>query len=665
MKKSLFTLFVLFVMSMSLMAEGVDVNKAKKIGVKFLNANTKLKVSDLDLAYTSVNEKGNTCFYVFTNKGKGFVIVSADDRMKPILGYSSENNFNSNNINPALNSFFQNYIAVVDYVVDSKMERSTEAKRDWESVENTGKVAVNRVDGGVVPLVKTTWNQSDIYNSMCPEDPAGFGGHVKSGCVANAMAQIMNYWQWPQIGEGSYSYQSDYGILNANFGATEYKYEMMPEFLDYTSPQEEVDAVALLQYHAGISVDMMYGPTGSGAYSYNVPIAMKYCFRYNSDLYPTYLDYVDGYISVWENMLRESIDRGEPVYYSSFGPDGGHAFVCSGYDENNLFHFNWGWQGFDNGYYAIDNFYLTYHDFPYGHEAIFNMKPKSQYYNQPKAVDNVKYETDDEAFVNTISFDVPVTNLNEASLSSIDSVVVLRNNTIIYTHYNPTPGETLTFDDQLEKNGLNYYKIYSVANGLKSHAVIDTVMTGPAYDLKFNLYDSDNDGWLSPSISILDSRGVVVKRLGLVNGDFETITVSVPDNDTLTFFWNYVNAAYSDEDAECSFEIFYADSLLYKSEGKPKVGALTDFYINYNHVNIDENQKNNIVDIFPNPVATTFNISGVDVEEIIIYNYCGQEMVIMNDCPNVVNVSDLSAGLYMMSIKDKEGRVWVKKFVKK
>ena len=664
MKRILFTLLALLMMSMGLMAENVNVDKAKKIGVKFLNVNTSLKVSDLDLSYTSVNESGKPCFYVFTNKGKGFVIVSADNRMKPILGYSSENNFNSNDINPALNSFFQNYIAAVDYVVESKMERSEEAKRDWESVENTGKVAVNRVDGGVAPLVKTTWNQSDIYNSLCPEDPAGFGGHVKSGCVANAMAQIMNYWQWPQIGEGSYSYQSDYGILNADFGATEYKYEMMPEFLDYTSPQEEVDAVALLQYHAGISVDMMYGPTGSGAYSYNVPIAMKYCFRYNSDLYPTYLDYVDGYISVWENMLRESIDRGEPVYYSSFGPDGGHAFVCSGYDENNLFHFNWGWQGFDNGYYAIDNFYLTYHDFPYGHEAIFNMKPKSQYYNQPKAVDNVKYETDDEDFVNTISFDVPVANLNEASLSSIDSVVVLRNNTIVYVRHNPTPGETLTFDDQLEKNGLNYYKIYSVANGLKSHAVIDTVMTGPAYDLKFNLYDSDNDGWLSPSISILDSRGVVVKRLGLDNGDFETITASVPDNDTLTFFWNYVNAAYSDEDAECSFEIYYSDSLLYKSVGKPKVGPLADFYINHNHVYVGE--KTTIkVDVFPNPVVSTLNISGVEVDEIIIYNYCGQEMMILNDCSNFINVSDLSEGLYMMNIKDKEGHILVKKFVKK
>ena len=128
----LITLFMLAIMSVNLMAENVDVNKAKAIGVKFLNSNTKLKVSDLDLAYTSVNEKGNPCFYVFTNKGNGFVIVSADDRMKPILGYSSENNFNSNSINPALNSFFQNYIAAVDYVVESKMERC--ASKDLQTI---------------------------------------------------------------------------------------------------------------------------------------------------------------------------------------------------------------------------------------------------------------------------------------------------------------------------------------------------------------------------------------------------------------------------------------------------------------------------------------------------------------------------------------------------
>ncbi len=663
--KKVFFICVMILMSISLFSQNVEVQTAKSLGTLFLKQNTDLKYIDLELAYTSMTQKGKAVFYVFANKGKGFVIVSADDRMRPILGYSGENTFNGEDINPNLNTFFCNYVSTMEYVADNDFERSDYAKNDWDCLKRTGRLSHNRTNNSVKPLVTTTWNQSDIYNSMCPEDPAGFGGHVKSGCVANAMAQIMNYWEWPQIGDGSYSYQSEYGLLEADFGNTNYLYELMPEFLDYTSPQEEIDAVALLQYHAGISVDMMYGATASGAYSHNVPIAMKYCFRYECDLYSTYLDYVEGGITEWENKLRESLDNGEPIYYSSFGPDGGHAYVCSGYDENNLFHFNWGWQGFDNGYYAIDNFYLTYHDFPYGHEAIFNMRPKAQYYKQPKTVDNVKYETDDVKFVNTITFDAPVSCINEAALSKIDSIVVLRNNSVVYTYYDPTPGESLSFDDLLDKNGVNYYKIYSVANGLKSKAVIDTVMTGPTYDLKFALYDSDEDGWLSPSISILDTRGMVVKRLGLENGGYETITVSVPDDDTLTFFWNYVNAAYSDEDEECSFEIFYSDSLIYKSGGKPAVGPFADFYINYNHISVDENQMCDDVDVYPNPVGSYLQIAGADVDEIVIYNSCGQEMMNVRNHSNVVNVSDLPYGLYFINIKDGEGRTAIRKFVKK
>lgn len=649
-------------MNISLFSQSVDVHTAESLGTLFLKNNTDLKSIDLELSYTALTKNEQAAFYVFTNKGKGFVIVSADDRMRPILGYSGENTFNTKDINPNLNTFFCNYVSTMEHVIEDNLERSEHAKNDWECLKNTGKLSFNRTDRFVKPLVTTTWNQSDIYNSMCPEDPAGFGGHVKSGCVANAMAQIMNYWEWPQTGEGSYSYQSEYGLLEADFGNTNYRYELMPDFLDYTSPQEEIDAVALLQYHAGISVDMMYGATASGAFSYYVPYAMASYFRYSDAMDSNSLEYTS--MMVWENMLRQILDRGEPLYYSAYGPDGGHAFVCSGYDANNLFHFNWGWQGFDNGYYAIDNFYLTYHDFPYGHEAIFNIRPKADYFDQPKPVDNVMFETDDETLLNTISFNVPTQNLNDETLSDIDSVVVLRNNRHLVTFDNPTPGETLSFEDQLENNGVNYYCIYPMSGGLKGKAVIDTIMTGPICELTFNLYDSDDDGWLSPSISILDSRGIVVKRLGLERGDFETITVSVPGNDTLTFFWNYVNAAYSDEDDECSFEIYDDENLIYKSEGKPQVGPLTDYYMDCG-VNVAENKYDDNIDVYPNPVDDVIYFSGFAADNIVIYNSIGQVIYYNALSNNKLCVDFLKTGLYFVKIQDANSNIVIKKFVKK
>ena len=663
--KKVFFICVMILMSLSVFSQSVDVQAAKSLGTLFMKHNTDLQSVDLELSYTATTQNGQPAFYVFSNKGKGFVIVSADDRMRPILGYSGENAFNSEDINPELNTFFTNYISTVEYVVDNNLERTSHAKSDWDCVRNTGKLSYNRTDNSAGPLVTTTWNQSDLYNSMCPEDPAGFGGHVKSGCVANAMAQIMNYWEWPQWGEGSYSYQSSYGVLEVDFENSNYRYELMPEFLDYTTPQAEVDAVAMLQYHAGVSVDMMYGPTASGAYSYFVPLAMKYSFRYECDLYTTYLDYLEGGITEWERLLRESIDRGEPLYYSAFGPDGGHAFVCSGYDENNLFHFNWGWQGFDNGYYAIDNFYLTDHDFPYGHEVIFNLRPKNNYFNQPKPVENVMFETNDETLVNTISFNAPTQNLKDDALQEIDSIIILRNDSHLFTFKNLIPGENLTFEDELAENGVNYYFIYPMCNGLKGKAVIDTIMTGPTCELKFNLYDSDDDGWQSPALSVLDSRGIVVERLKLENGSFDTITIAVPDNDTLTFFWNYVNAAYSDQDNECSFEIYDDDIMIYQSEGKPEVGALIDYYMDCEHVGVKENNYDDKVVIYPNPVENVISFTGIEVVNVTIYNSLGQE--VLNDIvmDNMLDVDSLKEGLYFVKIQDVDSNVVVKKFVKK
>ena len=663
--KKVFFICIMVLVNLGLFSQSVDIQTAGSLGTLFLKQNTGLKAVDLELSYTASTTDGYPAFYVFTNKGKGFVIVSADNRMRPVLGYSGENAFNGENINPELNAFFTNYISTMEYVVDNNLERSDYARNDWECLKNTGRLSYNKTNRSVEPLVKTTWNQSDLYNSMCPEDPAGFGGHAKSGCVANAMAQIMNYWEWPQQGQDSYSYQSDYGVIEANFGETNYQFELMPDFLDYTSSQTEIDAVALLQFHAGVGVEMMYGPTASGAWSAYVPLAMKYYLRYECGLYTTYLDNVEGGIPEWENMLRESIDRGEPLYYAAFGSDGVHAFVCSGYDENNLFHFNWGWQGFDNGYYAIDNFYLSNIAFPYGHEAFFNLKPNTQYYRQPKSVDNVMYETDDENMVNTISFNAPTQELNDDEIQKIDSIIILRNYERLYTFNMPAPGEILSFEDQLDKNGVNYYVIYPMSDGLKGKAVIDTIMTGPTCELSLNLYDSDGDGWLSPALSVLDSRGIVVERLGLENGDYGSMTINVPDDDTLTFFWNYVNTAYADEDDESSFEIYDKDVMIYQSEGKPQVGELTDYYVDCEHISVIENHFDDDIVIYPNPVENIIRFAGCGVDNVTILNSLGQEIFNGKIIDNMLEVEFLNEGLYFVKIQDVDSDIVVKKMIKK
>ena len=156
-----------------------------------------------------------------------------------------------------------------------------------------------------------------------------------------------------------------------------------------------------------------------------------------------------------------------------------------------------------------------------------------------------------------------------------------------------------------------------------------------------------------------------MKRIGLEHGSFDTITVSVPDNDTLTFFWNYVNAAYSDEDDECSFEIYDKDIMIYQSEGKPQVGEFFNYYVDCEHINVAENNIDNEIHIYPNPVGDNIIFSGYKIKNIVIYNSLGQMICNETIADNKFNVSFLKEGLYLVKLQDEDSNVIVRKFIKK
>ncbi len=215
------------------------------------------------------------------------------------------------------------------------------------------------------------WNQDSPYNALCPADAGGPGGHVYAGCVATAMAQVMYYWRHPMQGTGSHSYNySPYGNLSANFGSTTYNWVGMKNSIDYSN----TNPIAELQYHCGVAVEMMYGPNGSGAYSWDVPYAMENYFGYSTDCY--YASKGDYNNSVWENMLKDNIDNGWPMYYSGFSSAGGHAFVCNGYQDN-YFHFNFGWGGSSDGFYTL----LDVNGFNQGQGAVLDTYPTGNYPN--------------------------------------------------------------------------------------------------------------------------------------------------------------------------------------------------------------------------------------------------------------------------------------------
>ncbi|HKC67765.1 MAG TPA: C10 family peptidase, partial [Bacteroidia bacterium] len=238
----------------------------------------------------------------------------------------------------------------------------------------------------VTPLVKTTWDQSPYYNAMCP----GTGNNkAVTGCVATAMAQIMRFWNYPAHGTGSSSYcdctsggfSVQNGTLTANYGATTYSWTAMP--LNVTSTN---NAVATLMYQCGVSVDMDYSPSGSGAYviaSDNAICAQtSYTNYFSYD--PTTIqglsksNYADA---AWTTLLINELNIGRPLQYA--GDDasqGGHTWVCDGYDVSNNFHMNWGWSGQDNGYFTLTNLTTTGGFNPIqNQQALIGIKPMATY----------------------------------------------------------------------------------------------------------------------------------------------------------------------------------------------------------------------------------------------------------------------------------------------
>ncbi len=346
-------LFSLLCMAMTaLYAAPVSPSVALQVASNFyaVNAGKSGSVSLTDVT----SQSGFQEFYIFVHpQGKGFVIVAADDCVQPIIGYSLSTSF----VFPLpahVQAQLQGYEEEIAYYKSAGIRATSEIIELWESMQNGSYTPRNTTS--VSPMLTTTWNQSPYYNNLCP-DSAGI--HAVTGCTATATAQVMKYWNWPATGTGSHTYTDDnFGTLSANFGATTYQWSSMPNALNSSSTTAQINAVATLMFHVGVAVEMDYGIGSSGAYTNSYGYsdlacsenALKDYFGYKSTtIHSVYKNNVTD--AVWVNVLTAEMDAGRPVIESGHG-GGGHAFVCDGYDNNGLFHINWGWGSAYDGYFA-------------------------------------------------------------------------------------------------------------------------------------------------------------------------------------------------------------------------------------------------------------------------------------------------------------------------
>ena len=219
-------------------------------------------------------------------------------------------------------------------------------------------------------MLISTWDQGQFYNQMCPADPAGPAGHCLTGCVATAMGQLCYYFRWPLTGTGSYTYQHPvYGTITANFGDTEYRWNEMTN-----SVQEQNEAVAELLFHLGVSVDMDYGPTGSGMWNHKAAYSLRTYFKYSPE---TQYLYRDSTNLDWDSVIVAHLDQKIPMYYAGWSVPNinGHAFIVDGYQTETYFHFNWGWGGSYDGYFYLDNLVPGGNNFNLAQELVINCFP--------------------------------------------------------------------------------------------------------------------------------------------------------------------------------------------------------------------------------------------------------------------------------------------------
>ena len=367
------------------MAAPVTAQQASRVAIAFWNMHRDNDVNSINTLKTH-----NTPFdalYVFTvEEAEGFVIVAADDVVTPILAYSFHNKFNLEN-NTNVQYWLSTYQEQIEYCRSHDITPAPETTSEWNTLSS---ISTNNTPSSLTsinPLLTTTWNQSPYYNDLCPNN-SQYGQRAIAGCVATAMAQVMKYWNYPTSGQGSHSYyQAGFGTISANFGSTTYDWQNMPSSLSATSSSAQKNAVATLMYHCGVSIEMEYGVSSSGAYMIDYS-------QYDSDYTPVpctefalvdYFGYSDaiqskvrGYFTdaQWKSYIKTELDASRPVLYSGFNDEVGHCFVCDGYNTTEThFHFNWGWGGYCDGYYTLANLAPTSHAFNQYQQILINVEP--------------------------------------------------------------------------------------------------------------------------------------------------------------------------------------------------------------------------------------------------------------------------------------------------
>jgi hypothetical protein len=423
-------LLIVFGFCSILHAKPISIEKAKKVAVNQLfDAPLALKEKALSEAddYVSrvytITEDSRDVYYVLNMIPEGWIIISADDIAYPIIAYSPTGHYEEDGHPPAFDEWMENVKKEINSAIENQLIQLPRSAAAWERLENP----VESLGIAVVDeLIQTSWGQGGTgvdfyliflpsYDAYCPFEKnfLNWSRVAPTGCVATAMGQIMKYWSWPRFGttgDGQHSYDPywdcesgfgvtcyGYGERSRNFSEITYNWDIMPNTVPGRAagthnPGEQ--AVQELLADIGVAVEMNYHPAGSGALLWGSPwcftdpyyrcfntdavYAFETFFRYDSSANYSHRGSNDA---AWINKLKGELDHGRPILYRGEAAPpatSGHAFICDGYDTDDLFHFNWGWDGSYDGWFNVDDLTPGSHDYTYDQGGIFDLKPDAK-----------------------------------------------------------------------------------------------------------------------------------------------------------------------------------------------------------------------------------------------------------------------------------------------
>lgn len=329
----------------------------------------------------TLNKGEEPVFYVYNNPEGGWIIISAEDSAQPIIAYSYEGSFKTDNMPVNLKSWMGGYRKQILEARKNAIAPDSKVRKMWDEA-----TVVTKGTHAQKTLETAKWDQDTPYNMYCPTvSEEGRNYTALTGCVATAMGIVLRYHRWPEHGTGTiggYSYTSDYNkkvnIPAYSIDDHYYDYTLMPTKLSSSSSTSQKQQVATLLHDCGVAVHAEYNyNTGTGAFSEYLAEALHSHMGMSGN---ARLERRDTHSDAeWIRLIKNEIDNNRPILYGGVDPDpqygGGHQFVCDGYDANDKISINWGWSGSDNGFFTLTLSIPNAYSFSTYQDALIGLEP--------------------------------------------------------------------------------------------------------------------------------------------------------------------------------------------------------------------------------------------------------------------------------------------------